>query len=42
MACQLLKTALENVNRDSAVENRGTIYFESTQILAYAGDIDII
>jgi len=37
-----LKIALENVIRDSAVEKRGTIYFESTQILAYADDIDII
>jgi hypothetical protein len=42
LACQLLKIALENVIRDSSVEKRGTIYFESTQILAYSGDIDIL
>ena len=34
--------ALERAIRDSRVETTGTIFYKSTQILAYANDIDII
>jgi sorting nexin-29 len=42
LACLLFNTALEKVIRDTAVNTRGTIFYKSVQILAYADDIDII
>ena len=42
LACLLLNLALERVIRDLRVETTGTISYKSTQILAYAEDIDII
>jgi sorting nexin-29 len=38
----LFKIALQKVIRDVAVNTRGTIFYKSVQILAYADDIDII
>jgi hypothetical protein len=40
--CLLFNIALEKVIRDAAVNTRGTIFYKSVQILAYADDIDII
>ena len=42
LACLLFILALERAIRDSRVETTGTIFYKSTQILAYADDIDII
>ena len=42
LACVLFNLALERDIRDSRVETTGTIFYKSTQILAYADDIDII
>jgi hypothetical protein len=42
LVCLLFNIALEKVIRDSAVNTRGTIFYKSVQILAYADDIDII
>ena len=42
LACLLLNLALEKAIRDSRVETTGTIFYKTTQILAYADDIDII
>ena len=38
----LFKLELERAIRDWRVETMGTIFYKSTQILAYADDIDII
>ena len=40
LACLLFNIALEKVIRDAAVIIRGTIFYKSVQILAYADDID--
>ena len=42
LACLLFNTALKKVIRDAAVNIRGTIFYKSVQVLAYADDIDII
>jgi hypothetical protein len=42
LACLLFNIASEKVIRDTAVNIRGTIFYKSVQILAYADDIDII
>jgi sorting nexin-29 len=42
LACLLFNTALEKVIRDANINTRGTIFFKSVQILAYADDIYII
>jgi sorting nexin-29 len=42
LACLLFNIALEKVIRDANINTRGTIFFKSVQILAYADDIDII
>jgi hypothetical protein len=42
LACLMFNIALERVIRDAAVNIRGTIFYKSVQILAYAADIDII
>jgi hypothetical protein len=42
LACLLFNIALEKVIRDAAVNIRGTIFYKSVQILAYADDMDII
>ena len=42
LACLLFNIALEKVIRDAAVNIRGTIFYKSVQILAYADNIDII
>jgi len=40
--CLLFNIALEKVIRDAAVNTRGTIFYKSVQILAYADYIAII
>lgn len=42
LACVLFNLALEKAIRDSGTSTRGTIVTKSSQILAYADDIDII
>ena len=42
LACLLFNLALERAIRESRLETTGTIFYKSTQILAYADDIDII
>ena len=42
LACVLFNLALEKVIRDANIYNRGTILHKSTQLLAYADDIDIM
>jgi sorting nexin-29 len=42
LACLLFNIALENVIRDSGIQTRGTIFFKTVQILAYADDIDLM
>ena len=42
LACLLFNVALEKVVRDATLNIRGTIFYKSVQILAYADDIDII
>jgi hypothetical protein len=41
LACQLFKVALEKVTRGSGIEARGTTFYNSVQLLAYAGDLDL-
>ena len=41
LTCLLFNLALERAIRDSRVETTGTIFYKSTQNLAYADDIDI-
>ena len=41
LACLLCNLALERGIRDSRLKTTGTIFYKSTQILAYADDIDI-
>jgi sorting nexin-29 len=38
LACLLFNIALEKVMRDSGIQTRGTIFFKTVQILAYADD----
>lgn len=42
LACLLFNIALEKVIRDSNINNRGTIFNKSIQLLAFADDIGII
>jgi sorting nexin-29 len=42
LACLLFNVALEKFIRDVAVNIRGTIFYKSVQILAYADDVDVI
>ena len=42
LACLLFNIALEKVIRDSGIQTRGTIFFKTVQILAYADDIDLM
>jgi hypothetical protein len=42
LACLLFNIALEKVFRDSGINVRGTIFYKSVQILAFADDIDIM
>ena len=42
MACLLFNLALEKVIRNVGIQTSGTIFYKSVQLLAYAGDIDII
>ena len=42
LACLLFNLALERAIRDSRVKTTETIFYKSTQILAYADDIGII
>jgi hypothetical protein len=42
LTCLLFNIALEKIVRDAALNMRGTIFYKSIQILAYADDIDII
>ncbi|KAJ4451075.1 hypothetical protein ANN_02513 [Periplaneta americana] len=42
LACLLFNVTLEKVVRDANLLSRGTIFYRSVQILAYADDIDIV
>jgi sorting nexin-29 len=42
LACLLFNIALEKVVRDAGINTRGTIFYNSVQILVFADDIDII
>jgi sorting nexin-29 len=42
LACLLFNIALEKVIRDSGIQTRGTIFFKTVKILAYADDIDLM
>jgi sorting nexin-29 len=42
LTCLLFNIALEKVIRDSGIQTRGTIFFKTVQILAYADDIDLM
>jgi sorting nexin-29 len=42
IACLLFNIALEKVIRDANINTRGTIFYKSVEILAYADDIVII
>jgi hypothetical protein len=42
LACLLFNIALEKVVHESNIQTRGTIFLKTTQILAYADDIDIM
>jgi len=42
LACILFNIAPEKTERDANINRRGNIFYKSVQILAYAGDIDII
>jgi sorting nexin-29 len=42
LSCLLFNLALEKVIKDSKLNTRGTIFLKSTQVLAYANDIDLI
>jgi sorting nexin-29 len=42
LACLLSNIALEKVSWDSGFQTRGTIFFKTVQILAYADDIDLM
>ena len=42
LACLLFNIVLESVIRRSSVQTRGTIFYKSTQLIAYADDIVII
>ena len=42
LACLLFNIAMEKVVRDAKLNQRGNIFYKSTQLLAYADDVDII
>jgi sorting nexin-29 len=42
LACLMFNIALEKVVRDAGIYTRGTIFYKSVQILAFAEDIDIV
>jgi sorting nexin-29 len=42
LACLLFNIALEKVTRDSGIQTRGTIFFKTVQILAYADGTDLM
>ena len=42
LACLFFNIALEKVTRDSGIGIRGTIFFKTVHILAYADDIDLM
>jgi len=42
LACLLFDIALEKVILDSGIQIRGTIFFKTVQILAYANEIDLM
>jgi sorting nexin-29 len=42
LGCLLFNITLQKVIRDSGIQTRGTIFYKSIQILAYADDIDMI
>jgi sorting nexin-29 len=42
LACLLFNVALKKVIRDSGIQTRGTIFFKTVQILAFADDIDLM
>jgi len=42
LACLLFNIALEKVIWDLGIQTRGTIFFKTVQILAYADDTDLL
>jgi len=42
LTCLLFNIALEKVIRDSGIQTRGTKFFKTVQILAYADDINLM
>jgi sorting nexin-29 len=42
LACILFNVALEKIIRYLGIPTRGTIFFKTVQILAYADDIDLM
>lgn len=42
LSCLLFNLTLEKIVRDAGIQTRGTIFYKSTQILAYADAINII
>jgi len=42
LSCLLFNIALEKVIRDLGIQTKGTIFFKTVQILAYADDIDLM
>ena len=40
--CLLFNIVLEKVFRGASIQTRGTMFFKSVQLLAYADDIDIM
>jgi len=42
LACLVFNLALKKVKRDSGIQSRGTIFYNSMQLLAFAGCVDII
>jgi hypothetical protein len=42
LSCLIFNIALEKVIRESGIDTRGTAFHKSTQLLAYADDVDII
>jgi hypothetical protein len=42
LACLLFNIVLEKLVRDSGIQTRGTIFYKTVQMLAYADDVDLM